>query len=66
MIHYKKVFTCDKCNKEIIDELELQEILSIDFIGGYKSIFGDNNHINCDLCQSCLYELIKDYYRIVN
>lgn len=75
MIQYKKElvekklfesFTCDRCNKEITDVLELQETLSINFIGGYESTFGDGYHINCDLCQDCLYELIKDYYRIVN
>ena len=55
-------FKCDKCKKELIDdEFELQEAHSIHFTGGYTSVFGDMNIVECDLCQQCLYELIGDF-----
>lgn len=63
-----KSVTCDKCKKEIMHEniLELQEMHHIRFTGGYGSVFGDDERIECDLCQECLMELIKDYYRNVS
>jgi hypothetical protein len=59
---------CDKCGKEysndpIKDMLETQEFLLIDFVGGYGSIFGDGTHVECEVCQYCLYEMIKDISR---
>lgn len=70
MISYKIVtikqrevdkITCDRCKKEFVDEMELQEFHHIEFIGGYTSVFGDMNLINCDLCQYCLKELIGKF-----
>ena len=58
----EKMF-CDKCKKEIIGNMEMQETHVIDFIGGYNSVFGDENRVECDLCQQCLYEFIKDFCR---
>lgn len=55
--------TCDKCKKKIKGIVEEQEAHYIDFIGGYGSVFGDGSHVQCDLCQGCLLELIEDYYR---
>lgn len=54
--------TCDRC-KEKITEDEVDEMYSINFIGGYFSIFGDGNYVECDLCQKCLYELISGFCR---
>lgn len=57
---------CDKCNKLFnyeTDVMEFQEILSIDFWGGYLSVFGDGVNVKCDLCQHCLKELLGDYLR---
>jgi len=54
-------FICDRCKKDISDEMELQEIHSIQFTGGYNSVFGDENIVTCDLCQQCLKELIGDF-----
>ena len=47
--------------KEITDDMELQETYSIHFIGGYTSVFGDMVKIRCDLCQQCLKKLIGDF-----
>jgi len=56
-------FICDRCKKKISDEMELQETYSIKFIGGYNSVFGDENDVACDLCQDCLKKLIGDFCR---
>ena len=59
---------CDRCHKEytVVDDnkdcrLELQEFHIIHFTGGYSSVFGDGTIVHCDICQHCLYELIKDF-----
>lgn len=58
-----KSITCDICKKEYDDILETQEFHYIHFTGGYGSIFSDDSMIECDICQHCLYEMIKDKYR---
>lgn len=47
---------CDSCKKvfDKDDVLEIQEFLSVDFIGGYGSVFGDGAEVKFDLCQHCL------------
>ena len=60
---------CDKCGKEYfedIDIFEMQEFLSINFTGGYSSVFGDMNQVECDICQSCLKSMIIGFCRISN
>jgi len=61
---------CDKCKKtytvEDVGGLETQEFHHIMFKGGYGSVFGDGARVDCDLCQHCLYEMIKDCYRDVS
>lgn len=76
MIQYQEVqslaplsMKCDVCGKEYDvedDVMETQEFHHIDFIGGYASVFGDENHIQCDICQRCLLKMIKGYYRIID
>ncbi len=64
--HYKPVsFQCDKCKKvfDIKDTMEIQEFHHIQFEGGFGSVFGDGERVECDLCQGCLYDMIKDCYR---
>ena len=64
---YDKIsITCDKCHKEypIEDEFEIQEFLHIDFTGGYGSIFGDMAHVECDICQHCLHEIIFSFCNV--
>jgi len=77
MIIYKEIqtkhlspqfFICDRCKKQYSyeeDMLDIQESHKIKFTGGYASVFGDGNMIECDLCQDCLSELIKDFCRKV-
>lgn len=54
---------CDKCGKVITpnDMTEWQETIRIEFVGGYGSVFGDENYVTCDLCQKCLDELIGKF-----
>jgi hypothetical protein len=61
-----KGYICDKCGKKHYHEdiLETQEFLHIKFTGGYGSIFGDMMLVECDICQHCLYEMIKDFCRM--
>ena len=58
--------TCDKCKKVIPkdDIIEWQEAYTIEFRGGFGSVFGDGNEVECDLCQSCLKELIGPYAKV--
>lgn len=58
-----KSITCDICKKDYDDVLEIQEFHHIHFVGGYNSVFGDESMIECDVCQHCLYEMIKNNYR---
>lgn len=56
---------CDRCKKVYTDIYEIQEFLCINFTGGYASVFGDMNKIDCDICQHCLKEMINGIYREV-
>lgn len=63
-----KSITCDICGKtydlDTMDgQLEEQEFLFLDFVGGYNSVFGDMNHIEYDICQYCLKNMIDGKYR---
>ena len=54
-------YTCDVCGITDDNDMDMQEYHRVDFIGGYKSIFGDGAHIRCDICQRCLLKLIGDF-----
>ena len=58
--------SCGKEYFEDIDIFEMQEFLSINFTGGYSSVFGDMNQVECDICQSCLKSMIIGFCRISN
>jgi antitoxin CcdA len=58
--------TCDKCGTEYNyedDMFECQEFHHINFVGGYGSVFGDGDQIECDICQDCLKKMIDGHYR---
>ena len=54
---------CDICKKEIPldDFMELQEMVSIEFVGGYSSVFGDGDRVMIDMCQSCFKDKLGNY-----
>ena len=59
--------TCDKCGRTFLareDFLEVQEFHHVNFCGGYGSIFGDMNEVECDICQHCLKKMIGDIVRV--
>jgi hypothetical protein len=58
-------FACDKCGAEWDAEqiFEMQERISISFIGGYASVWGDMNKVEIDLCQDCSLEMFQDIAR---
>ena len=57
--------TCDRCGRTDNNELEMQEYLAIDFIGGYKSVFGDMEKYTGDICQRCVKALLGNYLKKV-
>lgn len=72
MIRYKKTSclvaesaTCDRCGREMPkDSGEYHERIAISYRGGYDSVFGDENLVECDLCQHCVKELLGPWLRI--
>ena len=64
---FVKQIRCDRCDRlaEVGDaELEFQEFVSINQQAGYASIFGDGNHVQVDLCQHCLKDVLGRWLRI--
>ena len=60
--------TCDVCKKEYVptDYFEYQEIVTVSFVGGYGSIFGDGNKVRIDICQHCFKEKLGQYITYEN
>lgn len=50
---------CDKCDTEITETMELQEMYRIEHRGGYGSVFGDGNRLYIELCQQCLFDMLE-------
>ena len=59
--------TCDKCDKILTpeDSVEWNEGHMFEVVGGYGSVFGDGMVLSFDLCQNCLYELVKPFARVI-
>jgi len=62
-----KSITCDVCKKEYdaqkdIDEIE--EIIVINEVGGYGSVFGDGTSIKLDICQHCLKSILGKFLKL--
>jgi antitoxin CcdA len=67
MVNVNNNVECDVCHKSFdteTDIFETQEFLYINFRGGYGSVFGDGNKVQCEICQHCLKELLGKYLRI--
>lgn len=69
---YCSEIVCDSCGKrvstqDVDDMFELQEMLHIEFVGGYNSVFGDEVRVMGDFCQNCVKSLLGQYLiRTVN
>lgn len=55
-----KVITCNKCKSEFDDEMDIQEFVQINDIGGFCSAWGDGTPFSVKLCSQCSYEMFKD------
>ena len=67
-IKVPSIVICDKCGKDFDLQTEsgvseMQEFHQIDFFGGFDSVFGDEIHVEADICQRCLYDMIKGFMR---
>lgn len=57
--------TCDVCGKDIFDDiLEYEEKVSINYIGGYGSVFGDGSTVEIDICQKCFKDKLGEYIHV--
>ena len=61
---------CDRCGAEVrLDSgleglFTLQECLSIEFTAGYGAkAFDDGTHYSCELCETCVKDLLGSYLR---
>lgn len=57
---------CDRCGRRMSpdDPYEWQEKMSLDWEGGFDSVFGDGTHVSLDLCQHCIRETLGQWLRI--
>lgn len=56
---------CDRCMKCFTkDDADWYEMQSIEFTGGYASIFGDGMDVSIDLCPYCLKETLGQWLHI--
>ena len=57
--------TCDRCGQTWqAGTVDATESTSIDFTGGYGSIFGDGSQVKLDLCQRCLKTALGLWLRV--
>ena len=65
MEHELESIRCDVCNLLTILPIEIEKFHSINFIAGYDSKFGDGNEVECDICDTCFYNLISNFALII-
>ena len=57
--------TCDRCHLHMTpNDHDWHEKISISFVGGFDSIFGDGTAVSIDLCQECVKETLGTWLRI--
>lgn len=59
---------CDCCHhrfdmSKLEDQMEIQEFVHIDFVGGFGSVFGDCVRVKGDFCQWCVRKLLGEFLR---
>ena len=64
-VEYEAVegYICDVCGKTITN-YEKGDVVSLDTIGGYDSVWGDGNRAELDICGDCFKEKLGEYVRI--
>jgi len=60
-------FTCDICSKTYAadNDVEMQELLDVSFIGGWGSVFGDGRGMRGVFCQHCVKDVLGKYLKEV-
>lgn len=60
------VCVCDRCGRVIRtdDHYEYQERISIDFMAGYGSVFGDGDRVRGDFCQHCVKAVLGRWLKV--
>jgi len=59
--------TCDRCGRRMTpddDQWEWYERVSLDWRGGFGSVFGDGAHMSLDLCQQCVRDTLGPWLRV--
>ena len=57
--------TCDRCGRSSKEDATGDaEYTSVDFVGGYGSVFGDGAKVEVDLCQHCLQATLGPWLRV--
>ena len=65
MVDAPSSITCDRCRQTWqANTVDVAEFTSIDFTGGYGSIFGDGSQVKLDLCQRCLKTALGLWLRV--
>jgi hypothetical protein len=56
---------CDRCQRrDDGDGMEGQEFISWSMSCGFGSVFGDMNHVDLDLCQHCIKEVLGQWVKV--
>jgi hypothetical protein len=56
-------YVCDVCGKTITD-FEMGDVVSVDTVGGYDSVFGDGSKIQIDICGSCFKAKLGEFIHV--
>lgn len=65
-VSYISSVSCDICGKDTTEfEDGRDEMISIDRVGGYFSIFGDMKIVQLDMCQHCFKSKLGKYVRVI-
>jgi len=61
----RAAISCDRCGQTwTADVFSEAEFTSIDFIGGYDSVFEGGSQVELDLCQQCLKQTLGQWLRV--
>lgn len=59
-------FTCNRCGKTFIDDMDIQEMVYHKDTGGYCCAFGDGIEYEICLCTKCAYKILGEYTEYVD
>lgn len=68
-INKVKSVLCDCCKKELDPEqdiFDIQDMIHIEHLGGYGSVFGDGTRVTADFCAECSKTLFGNFIQTDN